>query len=63
MSSLRSADDFSIVREYISKQKLPHPLPLIIAKVETRGAVDHFAAILNKADGIMVVITKIQLYI
>lgn len=51
MSFIRSADDVLAVRKIISKEK---NRPDIVAKIETREAVDDFDRILEVSDGIMI---------
>jgi pyruvate kinase len=48
-SFIRSADDVAAL-----KALLPDDGPLVVAKIETRSAVDNFDAILEVADGVMV---------
>jgi pyruvate kinase len=59
-SFVQTAEGVNEIRGYIQQcaQELgwddSHPLPLIISKIETAGALQHFDAILAASDGIMV---------
>jgi pyruvate kinase len=54
ISFVRSAADMERARDALIDLELPRPGPMLVAKIETRSAVDDLAAILEVTDAVMV---------